>query len=116
MPVAVTVPLVAKLPPVTVPVAVTVPLVAKLPPVTSPVALMSPAVYKSAPVTVPVALTAPPVYKLPPVTSPLTLKLVKTPTFCKLELTTLDANVVPVKLFASTELAVTPVKKAPLPR
>ena len=58
---------------------------------------------------------------LPPVTLPVTLaspvtdKVVKRPNVVKLELITLAANVLPVKLLASTLLAVTLVKPAPLP-
>ena len=46
---------------------------------------------------------------------PLTDKLVSTPTDVKLDVTTPEFNVVPVKLFALTAVAVTPVSCEPLP-
>ena len=52
---------------------------------------------------------------LPLVVLPLTDKLVSTPTDVRLELTTPEFNVVPVKLLALTALAVTPVSCDPLP-
>jgi hypothetical protein len=86
------------------PVALAVPPVAKLPPV-----------IVSADVIVDVADINPPVSKLPPVTLPLTDKLPSVPTDVKLEKITFELNVLPVKLFASTLLAVTPVSCEPLP-
>ena len=64
---------------------------------------------------VPLALTNPPVFKLPVVVLPLTDKLVSVPTVVKLEKITPEFSVLPVKLFASTPLAVTPVSCDPLP-
>jgi hypothetical protein len=115
------VPTVVKLPPVIVPVALTVPPVAKLPPVILAadvivdVADINPPVKTLPPVMLPVALAVPPVAKLPPVTVPLTDKLVSVPTVVKLENNTFELKVLPVKLFASTLLAVTPVSCEPLP-
>ena len=97
------------LPPVMLAVALTLPPVFKLPPVIVPVADTVPPVAKLPPVIVAVAETRPPVDKLPLVVLPLTDKLVSTPTDVRLELTTPEFNVVPVKLLALTALAVTPV-------
>ena len=46
---------------------------------------------------------------------PLTDKLVNVPTEVKLDVTTPEFNTVPVKLFAFTLVAVTPVNAEPLP-
>jgi len=74
-----------------------------------PVALTAPPVFTLPPVTVPVALTLPPVNRLPEVVDPLTLKLLNTPTVCRLELITLLARNVPVNVSAFADSAVIPV-------
>ena len=84
-------------------------------PVMLPPALIMPAVIILPAVTLPVAVTRPDVAKLPETVLPDTLKLVRVPTLVRLENNTLLLRVLPVRLPASTLVAVTPVNCDPLP-
>ena len=52
---------------------------------------------------------------LPVLTLPVTVKSTSVPTVVKLEKITPDASVLPVKLAAGTDVALTPVNALPLP-